>query len=214
MKVWQKILLLCSAALLTACATKQEPPDYSAFERHRPHSILVLPPINSSVDVNAMPAVLAASVQPLAESGYYVVPVTNMMEMFQQNGMLVAEDIHAIAPAKLQEFFGADAALYLSVDKYGPRYNVLDSVVEVGADAKLIDLESGEQLWQSRVDQVTGKSDSNSLLGRLIGAVISQIANSVSDRGWPASQQAMTTLFRNQRGVLKGPRLDDGQVKQ
>jgi len=216
MTIWQKALLLCGVALLSACASesKRQGPDYSAFEQHRPHSILVLPPLNSSVDINAMPAVLAASVQPLAEAGYYIVPVTNMMEMFQQNGMMVAEDIHAIAPAKLQEFFGADAALYMQVEKYGVRYDILDSVIEVSVTAKLIDLHSGQQLWQGRVDQVTGKSDSNSLLGRLVGAVINQIANNLSDKAWPASQQATTTLFRNNRGLLKGPYLDDQQVKR
>jgi len=216
MSIWQKTILLCTMAFLTACAnsSKRQGPDYSAFERHRPNAILVLPPINSSVDINAIPAVLAASVQPLAEAGYYVVPVTNMMEMFQQNGMLVAEDIHSIAPAKLQEFFGADAALYMTVEKYGVRYNVLDSLVEVSVTAKLIDLHSGQLLWQNRVDQVTGQSDSNNVLGRLVGAVVNQIANNLSDKAWPASQQAMFTLFRHNRGVLKGPYLDDQHAKR
>jgi len=216
MTIWQKALFLCGMALLTACASgqKRQGPDYSAFERHRPNTILLLPPMNSSVDISAMPAVLAASVQPLAEAGYYVVPVTNMMEMFRQNGMMVAEDIHSIAPAKLQEFFGADAALYMTVEKYGVRYNVLDSLVEVSVTAKLIDLHSGELLWQNRVDQVTGKSDNNNALGRLLGAVVNQIANTLSDKAWPASQQAMITLFRNNRGVLKGPYLDDQQAKR
>jgi len=214
MTIWQKALLVCTMAVLSACASgTRQGPDYSAFERHRPNTILVLPPINSSIDINAMPAVLAASVKPLAEAGYYVVPVTNMMEMFQQNGMIVAEDIHSIAPAKLQEFFGADAALYMTVEKYGVRYSVLDSLIEVSVTAKLIDLHSGELLWQSRVDQVTGQNDDGGLLGRLIGALINQVANTVSDKAWPASQQAMITLFRNNRGVLKGPYLDDQQAK-
>jgi len=216
MTFWKNALLLCVIALLTACASgsKRQGPDYTAFERHRPHSILVLPPLNNSVDINAVPSVLAASVTPLAEAGYYVVPVTNMMEMFQQNGMMVAEDIHTIAPAKLQQFFGADAALYMTVEKYGVRYNILDSVVEVSITAKLIDLHSGELLWEGQVNQVTGKSDNNNLLGRLIGAVIDQIANTLSDQAWPASQQATMTLFRNNRGVLKGPYLDDQPAKR
>jgi len=214
MTIWQKTLLLGCIALLSACASGSKRPDYSAFERHRPNAILVLPPLNTSVDINAQPAVLAAAVQPLAEAGYYVVPVTNMMEMFQQNGMMVAEDIHSIAPAKLQEFFGADAALYMTVEKYGVRYNILDSLVEVSVTAKLIDLHSGELLWENRVDQVTGQSDSNNMIGRLLGAVVNQIANNLSDKAWPASQQAMFSLFRNNRGVLKGPYLDDQQAKR
>jgi len=211
MKNRYKMLLLSSVLWLTACATtQQELPDYSALERNRPHSLLVLPPLNSSVDPHALPAVLAASVQPLAELGYYVVPVANMMEVFQHNGMQEAQDIHAIAPNKLREIFGADAALYLTIDTYGSRYVVLDSVTEVGADAKLINLRSGDVLWQGRVDHAIGQNNNNNgLLGMLVGALVGQIANTVSDSAWPASQQAMTVLFRNQRGLPSGPRRAD-----
>ena len=74
-----------ATALLTGCAAPVKT-DYSAFRAAKPASILVLPPLNDSTDVNATFSMLAQSTYPLAESGYYVMPVTLVNETFHQNG--------------------------------------------------------------------------------------------------------------------------------
>jgi len=204
-------LLLGLIALLGACANNEIPPDHSALINHRPDSILVLPPLNSSVEENAVSAILASSTAPLSEMGYYVIPVTNMMETFAQNGLLTAADIHTVPPAKLREIFGADAALYMEVDKYGTRYIVIDSVTEVSVAAKLIDLRSAGTLWENRVDLAVGTRGSNQgILGALVSAVVNQIANTVRDNGYPVSKQAMSVLFQTSHNALiPGHRLED-----
>jgi len=205
-------LLLGLLALLGACANEPIPPDHSALINHRPNSILVLPPLNSSVEENAVPAILASSSAPLAEMGYYVIPVTNMMETFAQNGLFTAADIHTVPPAKLREIFGADAALYMEVDKYGTRYIVIDSVTEVSVAAKLVDLRSGAgTLWENRVDLTVGTRGTNQgILGALVSAVVNQIANTVRDNGYPVSKQAMSVLFQTSHNALiPGHRLED-----
>ena len=76
MKPW---LWLGFAAVLFAlggCAKPAPPYDYTAFTRSKPRSILVLPPLNSSPEVKAGHGVLAQVAFPLAESGYYVLPVS------------------------------------------------------------------------------------------------------------------------------------------
>jgi len=203
--------LLVLLALLSACANEQVPPDHSALINNRPDSILVLPPLNSSVDENAVPAILASSTAPLSEMGYYVIPVTNMMETFAQNGLLTAADIHAASPAKLREIFGADAALYMEVDKYGTRYIVIDSVVEVSLAAKLVDLRSNAgTLWENRVDlAVSTRGNNQGILGALISAAVNQIINTVSDKGYPVSKQATSVLFQTSHNALiPGSRLE------
>ncbi|WP_233639706.1 GNA1162 family protein, partial [Achromobacter xylosoxidans] len=103
--------------------------DYAAFRESKPASILVLPPLNTSVDVAAGAAVLAQATMPLAESGYYVVPVAVMEETFKQNGLTNADEIHELPAARLREIFGADAALYMTVKQYGSSYAVLSSSI-------------------------------------------------------------------------------------
>jgi len=206
------LLLLFLAGLLSACANNELPPDRSALINNRPHSILVLPPLNASVEQDAEAAVLASSTTPLAEMGYYVIPVTNMMETFRQNGLLTAADIHSVPPAKLREIFGADAALYMEVDKYGTRYIVIDSLVEVGVAAKLVDLRSGDMLWENRVSisQSTRGSNQGGLIGAMVSALVNQIGNTVRDSAYPVSKQAMSSLFQTSNNALiAGPRLEE-----
>jgi len=209
--IWKILIAAGLAGLLTACAKPAPPPDHSALINNRPDAILVLPPLNSSVEVDASAAILAASTAPLAERGYYVVPITNMMETFQQNGLFTAADIHTVSPVKLREIFGADAALYMEIEKYGSRYIVIDSVVEVGVAAKLLDLRSGATLWENRVSVDHRSRGSNQgLLGALISAVINQIGNTVSDSAYPVAKDAMRTLLQTSpNALIPGRRLED-----
>ena len=57
------------AAWLTGCATTQ-PRDYSAYRAANPKSILVLPPLNDSPEVQATASVLSHATLPLAEAGF------------------------------------------------------------------------------------------------------------------------------------------------
>jgi len=54
-----RIALLAAVALLAGCAGPQRNVDYTAFRESKPVSILVLPPLNSSVDAAATAAVLS-----------------------------------------------------------------------------------------------------------------------------------------------------------
>ena len=62
----------------------------------RPTSILVLPPVNHSPDIKAGPSLQSQITYPLAESGYYVLPVAVTNETFQQNGVTEPADIQAL----------------------------------------------------------------------------------------------------------------------
>ena len=69
-KIILKVTLI-ALFILTGCASV-EPYNYSALKQEAPRSILVLPPMNSSVEVNAPYSYLSTISQPLAEKGYYL----------------------------------------------------------------------------------------------------------------------------------------------
>ncbi|RFU47322.1 DUF799 domain-containing protein [Paraburkholderia sp. DHOC27] len=183
--------LLSAAALLgmlAACAgPAQQLTDYTAFKKSQPRSILVLPPVNETPDVKASYGMLSQMTKPLAESGYYVIPVGLMDETFKQNGLTTASNMQDIAPAKLRQIFGADAALYTTVTKYGSVYQVVDSTTIVSASAKLVDLRTGDVLWHgvgsANGNEVGGNVDVNAfgLVGALVQAAVKQVAHSLSD---------------------------------
>lgn len=198
-------------ALMAGCAAPTKNIDYSAFKASKPRSILVLPPLNESPDVDATHGVLAQVTQPLAEAGYYVMPVALVDETFRQNGLTVPADIFNVQAAKLHDIFGADAALYITVKDYGTKYMVLDSATVVSATARLVDLRSGAELWVGEA-RATSKEIANAsgggLIGALVIAAVRQIVESTNDTGFKVAGITSTRLLSAGQpgGLLYGPR--------
>ena len=69
------LFAVAATTVLAGCQTAAPTRDYTAFVRAAPRSILVVPPLNKSTDLNASYGFLSPVTQPLAERGYYVVPV-------------------------------------------------------------------------------------------------------------------------------------------
>ncbi|MFT4190035.1 MAG: DUF799 domain-containing protein [Comamonas sp.] len=198
------------ALLATGCATTT-PYDYSAYKQHRPRSIVVLPPLNASPEVDAPAAVLSQVTMPLAESGYYVLPVAVVDEVFKQNGLATAADAHAVDPPKLREIFGADAALYLNIKQYGSVYTVLQSAAVVTLEAKLVDLKTSTVLWTGQASASSAEQQSSGgggLIGLLVVALVNQVLNTVTDRSYGVAGIADQRLLTagNANGLLYGHR--------
>lgn len=203
-------LVILAAVIMTACATKPVNYDYTAYKASKPRSILVMPPVNQSPDVAASMSMLSVATLPLAEAGYYVMPVTLVSETFKQNGITQADEAQDVPLEKLRQIFGADAALYITINKYGTSYRVIDSVVEVSASAKLVDLRTGTQLWQGSASASTAENNNNNsggLIGALVGAVVKQIMHSVGDRSHEIAGLTSGRLLSSGHpgGLLYGP---------
>lgn len=204
-------LAAVAALTLSGCATRRQAYDYTAFKKARPASILVLPPVNHSPDIKATNSMMAQATFPLAESGYYVFPVTLVDETFKQNGLTIPSDIHALPFAKLHEIFGADAALYIDVKSYGTSYAIFSSETRVTAEGRLVDLRSGEKLWSGMATASTAENNNNSgggLVGMLINAAIKQIAETVMEQGHVVAGQTSQRLLMAgpPNAILYGPR--------
>jgi len=197
--------------VLQGCATPPAPYDYTAYKEAKPASILVLPPINGTPEVQATPSVMAQMTQPLAEAGYYVLPVSLVDETLKSNGMHTPDDAQQIPVAKLRETFGADAGLYVKVTRYGSVYKVLNSETAVTLEAKLVDLRSGKLLWEGSASASSAEQNGNSqggIIGLLVKAVVDQIISASTDRSHPMAGLASQRLLAAGRpnGVLFGPR--------
>jgi len=204
-------LAVALAVALSGCATPPTAFDYSAFIQAKPASLLVLPPLNDSPDVKAPFSVWAQATRPLAEAGYYVLPVTLVAETFRQNGMDVAADIQDLPMPKLREFFGADAAVYLRIKEYGTRFVVFNSDTRVEVEARIVDLRSGQLLWQGKAVASSSEQQQQSqggLVGALLAAVVTQIINTSTDAAYRYADIANQRLLGAPRpnGVLPGPR--------
>jgi len=199
--------------LLSGCATTAPTPyDYSAYRASNPKSILVLPPVNKSPDTKASLGFYSNTQRPLAEAGYYVFPISLVHETFKNNGFTEYDDIHQINPAKLHEIFGADAAMYITITKYGTSYRVIASESAVSANATLVDLRSGATLWEGSASANSNEGKNNNqggLAALLVEAIIKQVVGTIVDESHGVSKITNARLFSagtsQGRGILYGP---------
>lgn len=197
---------------LGGCATSGvEPYDHSAFKQAQPRSILVLPPTHATPNVRATDSVLAQVTQPLAESGFYVLPVSLVAESLKQNGITQAAEAHDIPLHKLNEVFGADAVLYLNVTEYGTVYKVLTSETSVTIQARLVSATTGDLLWTGSARASSAEQQNQNqggLASLLISAVVNQVIGSIRDESHPMAGVASRRLLSagSPRGMLYGPR--------
>ncbi len=206
MKILWSVLLL---SLISGCAT-QAPYNYSAFKEANPRSILILPPNNHSPDVNAPAAVLAQMTRPVAEAGYYVIPVSLMEASFRENGVLNGAEAQAVQVKKLREIFAADTALYTDITEYGNSYRLISAETAVTLKTKLVDLRTGVTLWEGTARASSSEQRNNSgggLAGMLIQAAVQQVVNQLTDNGYNFAGIASTRLLTpGPNGLLHGPR--------
>mgnify|MGYP002014808712 CR=1 FL=1 len=85
--MFKRLIAVSAVALLAAGCAAPKRVNYAAFKERRPRSIVVLPPLNESPEVQATYSMLSQVTYPLAESGYYVLPVTLVDETFKQKAL-------------------------------------------------------------------------------------------------------------------------------
>ncbi len=196
----------CLMLLAVAACGKSGPTDYGAYRAQMPASILVLPPTNQSVEVNAPYSYLSTITRPIAEAGYYVFPVAVVDAYMKENGLPTPADMHGVPLEKLDEVFGPDAVLYVDIEAYGQEYQLLSSAAVVRANAKLVDVDTGTTIWDGKINAAhsSGGGGSN-LLVALIGAAISQAVGTTVDASHGVAVTANRKLFSGRRGLLLGP---------
>lgn len=208
LKKIKSIMIVLLAIFVVGCASgPKKEYDYTEFKSANPKAILVLPPINDSVEVLASDAIYASITYPIAESGYYVIPVSLVQETLRQNGILTANDAHNIPLSKLKNIFGADAVLYLTIREYGTSYRVIDSETKVTVDGQLRDIQTGKELWKGSRTVSNASDSSGGLLTSMVSAVVSQIASVVSDESYDVGRTASHHLLSAgyDDNILYGP---------
>lgn len=197
------VLLLAAAA---SCAAPREPVS-DAFLNARPRSILVLPPLNSTVEVGASTGALASVTIPLAEAGYYVFPVALVDAIMRENGLPTPGEMHSVSVAKLNEIFDPDAILYLTVTQWGTSFELLNSRTQVAIEGRLVDADTGARLWNGqRALSRNSNRGGSSLIGMLAGAVANQVATSVRDPSPALARQVNSGLLTGEaNGWILGP---------
>lgn len=193
MKIVSSVLIL---AVLTGCVAQPVKQDMSAFQAAAPRSILVVPTINKSLDVDAPNYVLAALPVPIANKGYYVFPVNTTKYVLEQEGFYEGERIHQMATPDLAKLFGADAVLYVSINRWDAQYAFITTVVTVEFDYRLVS-KDGAEIWKEskRMQYQPQNNNSGSPIAMLVVAVINAAVTRAAPNYMPLTRQANQEVF-------------------
>lgn len=168
-----KIIFAAMLALLvTGCATPAKT-DLSAFEAAKPRSILVVPAVNKSLDVDAPNYLLTTLSVPLAEKGFYVFPVHTARTVLEQEGFYEGDAIHQQPPQALASLFGADAVLYVTINRWDAQYAVISTTVTVDFDYRMV-AKDGTEIWKAHKSMQYSPQNQNTghpLANLLVAAV-------------------------------------------
>jgi hypothetical protein len=208
MKRFSLLLSLLGAVILSSCA-HEEPSRQEKFLAAAPRSILVVPVVNKSVDVTAADYMLSTVSFPIAEHGFYVFPVNLVKRMLEDDGLSDSSMVHAASATKLAALFGADAVLYITIERWDAKYAVISTTVTVGASYEIRDAKTNSVIWKNKAE-VVYKPDSGgggnpiaSLISAVVSAAIAKAAPDYMPLARQANNQALHPYPGN--GIPPGP---------
>ncbi|HHG3209036.1 DUF799 domain-containing protein [Vibrio parahaemolyticus] len=203
------LFLITCISLLSACQTTQIERQ-TGFEEINPKSILILPVVNKSVDVDAPLAVYSSLPVMLAEKGYYVYPSNTVKTILEYEGLYEPAEVQALPTNKLADMFGADVFLYVTIEQWDTKYVLISSTTEVEFTYTFKDRE-GNTIWEAakKMEYTPQNSSSGNAIADLIGAVITAAIQRAAPDYMPLTRMANYQVFYTDKATYlpNGPYL-------
>lgn len=206
-----KLHNICTTAmcltLMIGCA-QHTPKDFTNFRTQDPHSILVVPVVNKSVEVTAADYFLSTISMPLGEKGYYVFPVNLVKRVLEDEGLSDASLVHNASAKRLSDLFGSDSVLYVTIERWDSQYLVITTTVTVEFSYVIKSGKTDEVLWSERRKMVYQPQNSGggNPLAMLVVAAINAAVTKAAPNYMPLAKQANLQVFAYPGpGIPAGP---------
>jgi hypothetical protein len=196
MKKLIPIILLAVAA--SSCGLSNQvtrESQYAAMYKDMPVTILVMPPINNTSNVEAKDLLYTSISRPLAEAGYYVISPLLAMEVLKAESAYDAELFIDKPLTMFRDYFGADAVVFSQIDDWTKRGFGIDTKIRYIIKST----SSGEVLFDRSCDlylDLQFRSGSNSLLASLVDLAVSAIETAATEH-IVAARKANYFIFRD-----------------
>ena len=196
----KKTLLLAAVAalLFSSCvATYTRESQYPKMYSEHPATILVMPPINNTTNVEAKDLLYTSISYPLIEAGYYVVSPHLAMEMLKAESAYDAELFIDRDAGVFARVFGADAVVFSEINTwqkegFGIRTNIRYIVKSTTTNEILFERQCDLYLDLDQSSNNTG----GGLLGSLIDLAASAIVTATTDH-IVAARKCNTYIFKD-----------------
>ena len=196
------VYIILATLVLTSCGSTglTRSSLYPKMYEEKPVTLLVMPPINNSANVDAKELLYTSISRPLAEAGYYVISPTLAMEILKHESAYDAE-LFIDKPLKpFHDFFGADAVVFSVIDSWakqglGINTKIRYIIKSALTDETLFD-RSCDLYLDLSVDSRSDKSQSKSLLNVLVDLAAGALNTALTDQ-IEAARKANYFIFRD-----------------
>ena len=175
---------------LSSCGTPSRTRSslYPGMYEEKPVTLLVMPPINNTTNVDAKELLYTSISRPLAEAGYYVIPPVLAMEVLRQESAYDAELFLDRPLKQFHDFFGADAVVFSVIDTWSKYLNGIQTDIRYIIKSTLTNQVLFDRTCNLYLDlsvNSSSSSDSNkkkdtSLLAVLVTAAIDVAAGALN----------------------------------
>jgi hypothetical protein len=114
------VCIILTALALSSCGVSNLTRSslYPKMYEEKPVTLLVMPPINNTANVEAKELLYTSISRPLAEAGYYVISPSLAMDVLRQESAYDAELFIDRPLRQFHDFFGADAVVFSIIDSW------------------------------------------------------------------------------------------------
>ena len=200
--------MLTSCSMLSSVTRESQ---YAKMYEEKPITMLVMPPINNSANVEAKDLLYTSISRPLVEAGYYVFSPLLAMDILKAESAYDAELFFDAPLTAFNDYFGADAVVFSVIDKWAKK--------GLGIQAKIRyvikSVCTNEVLFDRSCDlylDLSVNSGTGGVLGALVDLAASAINTAITDH-IIAARKANYFIFRDiPRGVYSSDFMIDKDI--
>lgn len=177
------ILFATACFFVSSCGmlnTVTRESQYSKMYEEKPVTLLVMPPINNSTNVEAKEHLYTSISRPLVEAGYYVVSPLLAMDILKSESAYDAELFFDAPLTMFNDYFGADAVVFSIIDTWAKKGMGIQTKIRYVIKSAY----TNEILFDRSCDlylDLSVDSESKGLLESLIDIAASAISTAATD---------------------------------
>ena len=174
------IILCCMTTSCGMISTVTRESQYAKMYEEKPITLLVMPPINNSTNVEAKDLLYTSISRPLVEAGYYVISPLLAMDVLKAESAYDSELFFDAPLTTFQNYFGADAVVFSIIDTWAKKGTGIETKIRYVIKSAY----SNEILFDRSCDlylDLSIDSGANGLLGALVDLAASAINTAATD---------------------------------
>lgn len=204
-------ILCCMATSCGMLNTVTRESQYAKMYEEKPITLLVMPPINNSANVEAKELLYTSISRPLVEAGYYVISPLLAMDVLKAESAYDAEMFFDSSLSTFQNYFGVDAVVFSVIDTWTKKGLGIETKIRYVIKSA----HTNETLFDRSCDlylDLSLNSGSNGLLGALVDLAASAINTAATDHIIAARKANYYILRDIPRGKYSPEYMQDKEV--